>query len=181
RVSAVTQTYAGGKLLTLLPQSALVPGGNEVGVYLVRDSGERLVPIHTPTKDSFSLESLADGGVALVNSAGESFSITGKQAGRVDVVEVGSDQWKIKGWAADIGAKEPALLIAVFVDGSFVSVVAPNTPRRDVATSYGSQSLLLSSFLATGEGAIDPDLMRVFAITRAGVAHELHRSKAAPD
>ena len=127
----------------------------------------------------YSLLTNQDGSESIVSPGGETVRIvSGTMDGAVDVVRQQDGRTQVSGWASDGGHRRPADQVAIFVNGEANHYGHSVISRSDLVKAFGAPSLLRASFDITLAGLVldrdPPPEVRVFAISAAGAASELH-------
>ena len=107
-------------------------------------------------------------------------SVTGTvDQGKLAQFGTGLKMALISGWAADIQGSQPASEIILIANGTVIYAGPPSLERPDVAIHFGDDALTKSGFAlsvpasALGEGDPADAEVRVFALSREGLASEL--------
>lgn len=189
-IRAVTRAQPGqngqAEFSALVPEQSFRPGRNDVTVFVVTGSEEQ--PVLHATRDRTSLMytlSVEDGREELTDERGVRYVVVeGGLAGAVDAGELEDGYGVLRGWAADVERLRPAEAVVAFVDGRFLAAGRVGLARRDVASHYSAEELLLAGYEvrfaaeALGEGS--EGKVRVFALSGEGVATELAYGPAYP-
>ena len=117
----------------------------------------------------------------IVSPAGRTIRIVpGAVSGAVDVVQRHAWLWRtfvISGWASDRAHREPADEAVVFVDGEADHYKPTVVGRSDLVEGFKAPALENAGFHVILPGNVfdrdPPPVVRVFAISSAGVASEL--------
>ncbi len=116
---------------------------------------------------------------SIVSTNGERIKIIpGALDGHVDsLLRLGDRAW-LMGWASDEAHRYPAVTVAVFVESEASHQRHTTVPRLDVAKAFKTAALADAGFKVPVPASIfdrlPPPVVRVFAISSAGVASELH-------
>jgi hypothetical protein len=176
-----TRFDSSGQFTALVPETAFVPGKNDVEVFLVVevDGQPRLEHLSKGSRAYYALvSSAATQTTTLQTPDGTSVSIVpGKVNGLVrTAMFTESETVVISGWAVDV--KQPALgvTILVFQNQELVYSGTPRAGRPDLAGAHPEWGSLTPGFhfelpLAKFE-SLDHEL-RVFALSQGGTASEL--------
>ena len=156
RIWATTHTVEwNGKdnyLSVLLPHTAFIPGRNLVGVYLIDETGEGLIPIPlTNPQESAMLGHDPSGQLTLLYANGSQIPVEAEPKilrGHIDRVRSQGNTLVIEGWAADIVAPQPATTLLIFSGDQLVSQVKPEINRSGVAKVLQQKGTLKSGFRA---------------------------------
>ncbi|MBE9551373.1 MAG: sulfatase-like hydrolase/transferase [Proteobacteria bacterium] len=185
-IRAVTRTYrVEGSIhewSAIVPELSFRPGKNDIEVFhLAQDTG-RLHIKGTRRKSAvtyFLSGPGAQNAETIITSEGKSIPvIPGALVGFVDRAGISNDRVKFSGWAADIKNSELPEAILIFVSEKFVYSGRTCTGRPDVVKAYGDATLQRSGFvyallLEDFKGINNPEV-RVFAVSKKGIASELH-------
>ena len=161
------------KFATLVPESALTAGRNEVSAYFIRDGTGKvsLLRLQGGTPPQYSLvlgsENAAD---SLFLPAGQQIPIDGQDVRgyvRSDLTPDGKFI-SISGWSVDVtNAASPEVL--VFVNGQFRASIAPDILREDVEAEIAEAAGLTPGFSTilpiTQFRALDEEQVRVLGIS----------------
>lgn len=80
----------------------------------------------------------------------------------------------ITGWAADLGRREPAALVAAVAGGRVVGIALPGRLRPDVAAALGAPGFAAAGFaVPVPAGRFEGTAVRVFALSADGAVTEL--------
>ena len=103
----------------------------------------------------------------------------GDIAAFLDVVERKGEKVLFFGWAADLGAAQPADSILLFVNGRNVHKGSTGLPRPDVARAFFDQSLIASGFVFEVDSRLfdAQSQVRVFAVRGEQISEVLYPSK----
>ena len=179
-IRAVTRTLAGSDGLefsAVIPKRAFQSGRNRVDIYQIKKSRGRLSLALVPRRDLLTVQ-LRESGSMISMSDGRALPIIADGATGWVVSTLEDERVKISGWAADL--KQPGLLesVVLFQDGIFVSLQKTRYPRPDVVESFSSREILDSGFLfelpVTSTLDLSAKEIRLFAVSKRGVAGELH-------
>ena len=179
-IRAVTRTLDGSNGLefsAVIPKSAFQSGRNQVDIYQIKESLGRLSLALVQRKDLLTVQ-LRESGSMISMSDGRALPIIADGATGWVVSTLEDERVKIAGWAADL--KLPGLLesVVLFQDGIFVSLQKTRYPRADVVESFSSPEILDSGFLfelpVTSTRDLSGKEIRLFAVSKRGVAGELH-------
>jgi hypothetical protein len=136
----------------LLPPTAFKRGRNALGVYLIDPTGRRLTPI--PLKYGqldVRLRRDPSGEVTLLYANGPAVPVGEKPQtfpAHLDRVSTQGNLLVFEGWAADIGALQPAEILLIFAGEQLVAQVKPIIKRPDVVKVLHQKGLLHSGFRA---------------------------------
>ena len=124
------------------------------------------------------LKNRNDSEESIVSPQGETIRIIpGTMDGAVDAVRQEEAQTRVIGWASDGAHRGPANQVAVFVNGEAHQRAHIVVHRPDLVKGFKTESLLEAGFEVILSGSVfdrEPSpLVRVFAISAAGVASEL--------
>ena len=180
-VGAVTEMSLGAsKFSALVPETAFLPGRNDVEVFFVAevDATPRLGHLSKESSPSYSL--IDEGQTeTLQTSDGESIPIVpGDALGYVRTEEnEESETVVISGWAAGVEQPELGVEVLIFQNRQLLYSGTPRIERRDVAEAYPEWGALTPGYrfgfpLANFEDREQTEV-RVFALTPAGRASEL--------
>ena len=188
-IEAVTQTYEGpgSSFTAMVPGTVFKAGSNQVEVFVISASSEgpRLASIPEKKKDAlrYSLAQAASGAreEIIVSPAGRTIRIVpAAMEGSVDVVQRHAWLWHtfvLSGWASDGARRQPAGQVAVFVDGEADHYRHAVVSRSDLVEGFKSPPLEQAGFRVSLPAHIfkrdPPPVVRVFAVSSAGVASEL--------
>lgn len=183
RVEALTQTspeLADGEFIALLNPTRFRPGRNQVEVFMVDADGAAVRLIRSRTAIlSYRLQG-TKGSERLVASDRRQFPVVkdrvpGWVVGGLN--ETGARAF-VGGWAADSTTSAPASAVVVIQDGESIAVGQPALPREDAVARLGPNARNSGFVLEFPAAALKPGVaeaqIRVFAISSAGVASELH-------
>jgi acyl-CoA synthetase (AMP-forming)/AMP-acid ligase II/acyl carrier protein len=113
----------------------------------------------------------------ILGSMGDVYRIDQERIqGFVDDIRINAEAILIKGWAVEPCRRQPAQIIAVFLDDQFLGYGASGESRPDVAKHLDTASVLFSGFYFRFEGAVAANAMRrprVFVLSSDGWAAEL--------
>ncbi|MFQ5525943.1 MAG: sulfatase-like hydrolase/transferase [Thermoanaerobaculia bacterium] len=127
----LTPTAKGeGRFSALVPERALVPGRNQIDVYVVErnSSGLTLARAARPESETFVL---AD--TRIQSSSGHSWVLdAGSLRGTVE-----QKNWELLGWAADRPKLQPAERILMFVDGEYMISAQIREPSPKLGEQHG--------------------------------------------
>lgn len=180
KISAVTRTFNGSQGETLFsaiaPESSFRSGENRLDVFIISGTENKFTLSRILRKKmiAFSLASPN----RLMSSAGEKFEIKPNAIlGSLGRIKLKNDIVSFIGWAVDKnGAKKPDV-VAVFVNDAFFYSSKTNRNRPDVADYFDNKELLRTGFhyqFSSGLfGNIEKAQIRVFGISKSGVASEL--------
>ena len=126
----------------------------------------------------YSLLTNQDASEIIVSPWGETVRmVSGTMDGAVDVVRQQDGRTQISGWASDGDHRRPADQVAVFVNGEANHYGHNVVGRSDLVKAFGSPSIVRAGFDVVLPGLVlerdRPRIVRVFAISSAGVASEL--------
>ena len=144
-------------------------------------SEKRRLGEHAAAEVGYSLAEDADGltGKDLIMApSGATVRIAdGAMDGVVDTVLQQDERTQISGWASDGSHRQPADQVAVFVDGEADHDGHAVVSRSDLVEGFKAPSLEKAGFHVILPGNVfdrdPPPVVRVFAISSAGVASEL--------
>jgi hypothetical protein len=184
-VQAVVQTYPDDahtqRLSALVPESAFAAGPNHVALFSLSGPMEqheaRVVEVKAPR--TFALQGSGND-MTITSSEGAGFRIEPKALeGSLETVEVCGPFATMTGWAADPAGEQIVDALVMFAGDRQVWAGPTMIPRHDIVKAYTLDALLVSGFKAflplnvLGEER-GKDL-RVFALSKRGVASELKR------
>ena len=188
-IEAVTQNYEGpgSSFTAMVPGTVFRAGSNQVEVFVISESedGPSLASIPKKKKDAlrYSLAPAASGAPEeiIVSPTGSTIRIVpGAMEGSVDVVQRHAWLWHtfvLGGWASDGSHRQPADQVAVFVDGEADHGQHTVVSRSDLVKGFKSPSLEQAGFRVSLPASIfgrdPPPVVRVFAVSSAGVVSEL--------
>ena len=179
-IRAVTRTLdrAGGlEFSAVAAESAFQAGQNRVDIYEIKESPGELMLALVPSKDLLSAR-LEESESAIRFSDGRTIPIVADGATGWVFSTLEDERVKIAGWAADLQALGLLDSVVLFEDGNFVGSERTRYPCLDVVESFGSQAILDSGFLfelpVTSILDLSQKEIRLFAISKRGVAGELH-------
>ncbi len=188
-IEAVTQNYEGpgSSFTAMVPGTVFQADPNRVEVFVISESenGPSLASIRKRKKDAlrYSLAQTASGAgeEIIVSPEGRTIRIVpSAMEGSVDIVQRHAWLWRtfvISGWASDGSHRQPADQVAVFVDGEADHYRRAVVSRSDLVEKFKSPSLEQAGFRISLPGNVfdrdPPPVVRVFAISSAGVASEL--------
>ncbi len=144
----------GGALRSLIAESTLVAGANEVEILLADGSGgwisglQELVTLELFASDGHLLELRREGGKRI----------------QVDDVSRIVGGWRVEGWAADVVAKLTPDMVYIFAGDLLVAEGPPNMDNRNVVGWFGSENLLRSGFSFDIDLALVPHDLAQFTI-----------------
>jgi hypothetical protein len=184
-VHATARTYLDSareqRLSALVPADAFVAGANEVALYSLSGPADRpeAQVVELRSLRSFSLRGRGDD-TTIASSSGESFRlVSGAVDGRLEEAEVCGPYATMTGWSADAEGAQVVDAVVMFVGDKLVWAGPPTLRRPDVVKEYKQEALLLSGFKAflplDALGEEDGKGLRVFALSKRGVASELKR------
>jgi hypothetical protein len=159
-----------------VPEAAFRPGATAVEVLPVSGDGAALALRRAASGGARSWTlGRAGGAEALVASDGAAIRIEpGALAGAVDMVDVQGGRVWLRGWAADV-AHDDAADVIVFVDGRFTYAGATSVQRTDLSPRDRPPATGRSGFQFVVDVTRERPALRVFAVSRRGVASELPR------
>ncbi len=183
-VRAVTRPFdraeQSARFSAMVPESALVPGSNQVEFFVVSETGGRTLLRSAPTmNDIFSLRQLADGTEALLYRGEAIPVVAGEMTGSIELVQRLHGGWAtFQGWAADLTAGTAADRIVSFAGDQLADSRAPHQARPDVAQLLSREEITRSGFDVKLPPRFFPDersypTVRIFAVSKRGVASEL--------
>ena len=186
RVETVTRTYKGPEgawsFTAMVPETVFRAGSNRVEVFVISgtEDGPRLASLRKKEPISYSLAEAQSGTSEgfIVSSTGETIRIVPEAMdGAVDAVLQQYGRTQISGWASDGSHRRTADRVSVFVDGEANHGRHLVVSRSDLVEGFKSASLEQAGFQISLPAHIfkrDPSpVVRVFAISSAGVASEL--------
>lgn len=151
---AVTIGEGGDRLAfeTMIPESVLVEGRNDVAVFLIDGDAEdsvTLVPLDDETPLVPARVERSGAGTAAVRlGSGEAMPmVTGGTAGWVDLVQANGSLLTFEGWAFDRDGHSPAARIVLFVNGEQTHAFSWSTTRPDVARALDDPRAARSGFM----------------------------------
>lgn len=187
-IRATTKTSQRGRgreFSALLPEGAFRRGKNEIQVFLISGAADgrlSLAPTERRSIGEYRLASAESERPGLLSSGRSLTMDQSVGAGFLDVVgieERGYPALRVVGWAVDMKQRIPADVIVIFEDDKFVYAGRPSVERQDVARELKSDALRWAGFEYrlpfTKSRTVDPRRVRVFAVSRRGVAFELPR------
>ncbi len=165
----------------VVPETAFREGGNVVEIFVVSGPADRprLTRTEHASARTYSLSGPPGSDrETLVSSDGSVIPVVpGAVRGRLDSATVGAEGLALDGWAADVTHMQPPEAVLVFVDGKFDHAAATTVNRYDVVKRFGSEALRRSGFSVDLPAQRLADMgrvrVRVFALSKAGVASEL--------
>ena len=189
-IQAVMRSYSPNsgvqEFSAIVPESSFREGKNHIELFVISKNGERLCLERTRRRavTTYSYVPSANGASEIITtSSGASITVTpGALKGYLDIVDMRSDHVFLAGWAADVKRFELPEAIVIFEGGQFVYAGRCNALRPDVAKAFGNNSALQGSgFKYLLPMSLFKDVsdleMRVFAISKEGVACELYYPK----
>jgi hypothetical protein len=139
-------------LSVLLPPAAFKEGENEIGVYLIEKTGEKLLPIDWGDGGkAVRLGHDRSGWMKLVFSDDREIPINvdrGVMQGNLDSVRLVGNMLVFVGWGADLAEIQPAKEVLIFAGNVLLSRGEFGLSRPDVAAAHHQQTLLPSGFQA---------------------------------
>jgi len=187
-IRAMTRTYPQEEDIhewsAIVPETSFMAGKNDIEIFIVSLVTGKLCLSRTQSQSAvaFSLASGAQGRETIITSDGKSIPvISGALHGFLDRAGVSNDRVKFSGWAADVRNSELPGAIVIFVNEKFFYSGRTYTERPDVVKAYSDASLQRSGFayallLEDFKGINNPEV-RVFALSKKGIASELHYPK----
>ena len=137
-------------LSVLLPLKAFKRGRNIPKVYLIDEIGKTLSPIpSTDGQQHVMLQREASGQFTLLFVDGTKIPVeAGPKTlrGSLDNVHSLKNLLVLEGWAADIGAPQPAATLLIFSEEQLVAQINPKHSRPDVVKAFQQEGMLLSGF-----------------------------------
>lgn len=190
-IEAVTRSSAfeagTARFSAMVPERALRRGANRIEVLLVTTSpgGVTVRATRGAAGVTYALLPAGEGGLRIAVSDGRTMPVVpGALAGGADGTRQRVDGMALVGWAADLEHGRPADTVLVFVDSEFRFATRTGTNRPDVARRYGNPDLARAGFHVHLPSILFRDIrhadVRVFALSRQGVASELPVIGAAP-
>ncbi len=179
-ISAVSRTYQDEGKETrfsfMVSESSFKSGRNPVEVFSV--SGENKALIVSRIRKSTSLIYSLDSTGIIRSAEGRTLQIV-KDAvsGSLDSARVEGKNVLFHGWAADVKGSRLPDAIVIFVNGDFLYSGPCNRDRPDVVEHFGDKALKRSGFQYMFPLRLVKDIdnaeVRVFAVSKDGVAYEL--------
>lgn len=179
-IAPVRHQLEGGEFVSVVPPRAVADGFNSVQFFLIEGvaSERKLYAVEGWDDEGYRLSTAWDGEQVITRPTGEPLKIVpdvviGYIYGRP---ESGKGIVSFWGWAADMGAVEPAQNVLLFVNGNFAKLAEVNLPSPDVVRVHGSDALAVSGFRFEIPQAIwnlDPSAIRAFAVSKSGIATEM--------
>jgi hypothetical protein len=184
-IHAVTQaisTREGDALFSaVVPEESFRSGSNTVKIFKVSEESGRpsLSRIKNLAHVTYSLETTSKGEKLLISSDGSSFPVNPDALqGSLGFGDIRHNQVVLAGWAADVKDRQPAGAIVVFLNNEFLFAGRTDQERPDVAEHIGIPELQKTGFRFWFPASIVQDearvSIRIFAVSRSGVATELH-------
>lgn len=137
----------------LLPPAAFKEGENAVGVYRIKETDGKLLPIvdWAHGRPKVKLHHGRSGQMKLVFSDDREIPVNvdrGVMQGNLDTVSLIGNMLVFAGWGADLEENRPAGEVLIFTGETLLSRVVPVSRRQDVANAHQRQALLYSGFKA---------------------------------
>lgn len=180
-VRAVTRPDADGTFTAVVPEQAFRQGRNSVSVFQIeqRGRGTILRPLEGISARHFELISQEES-ESLRSEAGADVPIT--REGVTGWVVAGwnrdSEFIEIGGWAADLSDLSLPEAVLVFGDGKFIGLTQTALKSPGVVQGLGKKELSKTGFHIdlprSRFGDVFQTELRVFALSRRGIAGELH-------
>jgi hypothetical protein len=189
RIKAVTRTYPFKKGIekwsAIVPEDSFREGKNDIqvftisqitgGLYLSQAKSQATTTYFLVSPDGETYESI-------ISSKGTALRIIPNALrGHLDVAHVGSDRVEFAGWAADVKNSQLAEAIVIFVNRKFFYCGDFNANRPDLVKAFNSAALREAGFRYSFPSAlfenIDSSKVRIFAMSKEGVASELSYPK----
>jgi hypothetical protein len=188
-VRAVTQTFPseGGvaKWSAMVPERVFRMGKNDVEIFVVTQRAGKVLLERAKTheKVTFVFSSRkGQSGETITCSDGRTISVK-QNALRayLDMAVAGKDQIVFAGWAADIKNSQLPEAIVIFVNGKFFYSGQCNVFKPKLAKAWHNDTLRWAGFKYVFPLSFFGDLtdveVRIFAISKRGVASEVHYPK----
>ncbi len=166
----------------VVPEASFRDGKNDISVYVVsRSSGKLCLERAREDRvtEKYSYKRSADDQSEIASSRGISIPIK-KNAlkGYLDIADVRNGRGVFVGWAADIKNSELPEAIVMFVNGEFFYSARCNEERPGIAKRFNAPTLEASGFHFVFPLELFKDIntseIRFFAVSKRGVASELH-------
>jgi len=187
-IRAVTQTFdnEGGeaRFSAIVPEASFRKGKNEVEVFVVSDGDGQPQLSRTKSRSTLTyfLAESSEHDEIITSSDGRSIPVIPNAIkAHLGSISVRKDCLGLSGWAADVKKSQLAEAIVVFVNGKSVYSGHCNADRPDVAKAFDNVALQKAGFNYFFPSSVGNDItnseMRIFAVSKEGVASELHYPK----
>jgi len=180
RIGAVADTVRGDTgvgFQAMVPPAAFRPGPNRLAVLAIEgtEGRRRLARLGMERTTNYRLTE-KDGTTVIDRGDSELRVQPGRVKGYVEQVKVDDQAVRVIGWAADVDRAHPAARIVVFDGSKLIAETRPTEIRADIVKAFKDFAIARCGFhLSTNPRGIDPDRLRVFAISGDG-ASELSRT-----
>lgn len=170
----------------MVPETAFAPGKNDIEAFIVAEAGDRLSLERARKQRNLTYSySIGQGKKlgSITSSDGESIPVVSNAVkGYLAIAEVRDGRVVVDGWAADVKKSQLPEAIIIFESGKFIFSGRCNVLRPDVARTFGNDMALQGSgFRYVFPISVIKDesnsKVRVFALSREGIASELYHPK----